>query len=298
MPLYIAADGGGSKTEFRLFNERAQTIAAYTGAGTNPGAIGVDAALLAIKTGVDTLLASIGVDAGDVSRAVFFVPLLWRSPQLLDGMFPFRAELMGDTMAALCSGFGASDGLAVLSGTGSFAIGRYGDRLQMCGGWGSAVDDAGSGYAIGQDCLKRAVRRADAGEPDDVLSLAIKRHFGIKDLEQLKAGQTDPGFLSVARVAALCPMVTEAAEDGYEDAMIILADAADALARLATACAKKLGARPRTLNCYLCGGVPLGSPIAAELFLAALKLTDAFSIVGVCRARPIDGAMRYILESK
>ena len=298
MQLYIAADGGGSKTEFCLFNERAQILAAYTGAGTNPGAIGVLPSLTAIKFGVDKLLASAGVEAGAVSRAVFFIPLLWRTPQLLDGVFPFPSELIGDTKAALYSSFGASDGLAVLSGTGSFAIGRYNGRVEMTGGWGSAIDDAGSGYSIGRDCLRYLARHADAGRADDRLSLAVKRHFRIENSEQLKAAQVDPQFLSVARVAALCPVVTEAAEDGNEAAIMILSAAADELAKLATSCMKRLGASVRTLKCCLCGGVPLGSHIASEIFLSTLELTGEFSIVDVSRVRPIDGAMRYILESR
>ena len=76
-------------------------------------------------------------------------------------------EVKSDAFNALNGEIGLSDGIAMISGTGSSAFTRQGGVVAQVGGWGHLIDDAGSGYALGRACLAAAYRALDGrGEGD------------------------------------------------------------------------------------------------------------------------------------
>ncbi len=47
------------------------------------------------------------------------------------------------------------DGILTIGGTGAICLGKKGEVYEYSGGWGHILGDAGSGYWIGLQALKR-----------------------------------------------------------------------------------------------------------------------------------------------
>ena len=136
-------------------------------------------------------------------------------------------------------------GCVLIAGTGSICFGVNSKGVSArCGGYGHILDDAGSGYAIGRDALREAVRSADGRSEPSALSRAVLGRFpqGIGELIEYvysKAGKAD--------IASFAETVIECAAAGDETSLEILHREARELSELVQALSRRLGmARPRT----------------------------------------------------
>ena len=112
--------------------------------------------------------------------------------------------------------------------------------LIRAGGHGYLIDDAGGGYWIGREALRRVLRVADesGGPAGGALATAIYANLGGSDWPTIRRTVYDGGR---SRVAALTPLVALAAARGDQDAMAVLAGAGSELARLAGIVCGRLG---------------------------------------------------------
>lgn len=85
----------------------------------------------------------------------------------------------------ILSAAGLDEGVALISGTGSVAWGRHGERTARAGGWGYLLGDQGSGYWVAREAVCRALARVDRGEPEDALGRALVAECGLRSTEQL-----------------------------------------------------------------------------------------------------------------
>ena len=114
---------------------------------------------------------------------------------------------MGDVETRLLRRLGAPYGIAVLSGTGSFAGGANQTRQMVrVGGWGPLFGDEGSGYHIGVLCLSKLANLYDADKRGTVLETMALQELGLADIADLRQAAYQPGFTR-ARVARLCYVV-------------------------------------------------------------------------------------------
>jgi len=65
------------------------------------------------------------------------------------------------------------DGVAVICGTGSTAVGRHGNQVERAGGWGYLLGDEGSAYWITREAVRELSRRNDEHEPLGSLGAAL-----------------------------------------------------------------------------------------------------------------------------
>ncbi|SES38822.1 N-acetylglucosamine kinase [Salipaludibacillus aurantiacus] len=122
-----------------------------------------------------------------------------------------------------------NEGILVISGTGSSAIGTdsAGDVFRS-GGWGHILGDEGSGHQIGMHALKSIVKAYDARGEDTLLSHAILDYLDFAHPKELirYIYRTKPEKKEIARLAR---HVMEAADQGDDVARDILYEAADEL---------------------------------------------------------------------
>jgi N-acetylglucosamine kinase-like BadF-type ATPase len=151
--------------------------------------------------------------------------------QLLREMVAGEQLLCGDEEIALEAAFPEPiPGVLVISGTGSHAVVRTPTgEIQRVGGWGPALGDEGSGYWIGREAVRHALRAHDAGERTAVLQ-AVAQAWGCSTLNEIVSkahSASAPDF------AALVPVVVRAAEFSDAVAVDVLQSAGEELARLA-----------------------------------------------------------------
>jgi N-acetylglucosamine kinase-like BadF-type ATPase len=158
---------------------------------------------------------------------------------------PERLWVGGDERTALRGAFPEGAGIIVISGTGTIALGRDGHgREHRCAGWGWILDGAGSAFDIGRDGLALSLEMADGRRPEGSLLPRLWRALGLDPADPgapqaIKARVVSAGFVPAA-LAALAPLVEEAAAAGDGDALTILRRHGEALAVSVAAVARAL----------------------------------------------------------
>lgn len=151
-----------------------------------------------------------------------------------------RTQVTSDLVAALWGCTGGQDGVILLCGTGSAALGlRAGVELRA-GGYGSQFSDEGSAYDIAVGGIRAAIRAAEDRGPPTKLVTALAQAAEVDHIHALAGAAFAQGW-DAARVAGLARVVARAAEDGDAVAGTILRRAGRELAELAATVLRKSG---------------------------------------------------------
>lgn len=292
MALYIAADGGGSKTDFILFDENRTILNTLRAPGTNPRNVGKERSIEIIKDSIACLVSSF--PGNDIEKAVLFVPVLWNYNNYVQQFFSFNTEVISDTKASLWAALGSSDGVIISSGTGSFSIGKKDGKEVLVGGWGPVISDAGSGYSIGREVLAHVTQLFDTGEKDELSDL-ICQLFDLKNIGELKKKQIDPDFLSVSRVASICKNLKDIS--GNEYLKNVFSHAASDLSTLVFQCVQRLRIPvDDTFSVKLCGGILSELPGVQSSLILILQKKYPNACISVFKGRIIDGTIEYLFR--
>jgi N-acetylglucosamine kinase-like BadF-type ATPase len=181
-------------------------------------------------------------------------------------------------------------GIVVISGGGAVAYGRtaLGDSLRV-GGWGHLLGDEGSGYWIGLEAIKAALRSWAGIIPKTALETRVMEALGAEDDRQV-LGRVYSGSFSEAEIAGLVLLVASLARnDELSDR--ILDEAAYHLASMAEAVQKSLGELP----IYLSGGV-FGAATMPERFERALVGLGRDTTIMTVVPDPLDGVFLIARE--
>ena len=208
---------------------------------------------------------------------------------LRDRLSPLaRAEkviIVSDGLLALAAA-GVDEGVAVICGTGSVAVGSYRDRTTQGGGWGYLLGDEGGGYWVVREAIRVLLRRRESRQPLGDLGARLLADAGAADLAELhRRYYAQPhlprGWAAHARV------VLSAADPAVAG---ILAAAGEAVASLAAGVIGELGA-PVALPVVLAGGLS-----DSASFVAAVRRAVARTLPGaelrVLADAPVAGAVR------
>ncbi|KKZ73335.1 BadF/BadG/BcrA/BcrD ATPase family protein, partial [Streptomyces showdoensis] len=178
--------------------------------------------------------------------------------------------LRGDADVAFAGGEGTpADGLVLIAGTGAAAARVAGRRaIRAADGDGWLLGDAGSGFWLGREALRAVLRSLDGRGPSTALTGPVGALCGglaKEDVVRYAYG-AEP-----VRLAALSPVVVEAAGAGDEVASALLDRAADELCATVAA----LGPRPGEPLVVTGGLLGPGGPLLERLRarVSALGLT-------------------------
>lgn len=203
---------------------------------------------------------------------------------------PAKAVTVQDDLwLAYHAAFEPGAGILVYAGTGSAACHVTTEgRVLRAGGHGLLIDDAGSGFWIGQQALRWMMREHDrTGElPDTVLSETLLGHVGGRDWDAIRSYVYAD---SRRRIAELAPVVASAAETGDPVATEIFAEAGRELARLGLALIDRVGLKPVALT----GGAARAHPLLFEIFDRTLAVPEC----RIVDTDPAEAAARLALES-
>uniref|UniRef100_A0A7V5CS04 ATPase n=1 Tax=Acidobacterium capsulatum TaxID=33075 RepID=A0A7V5CS04_9BACT len=216
MSLLLGVDAGGTRTTFAL--AEGQHVLARTQAGSiKPLRVSVEqarehfaAAMAALEKQSGRRIAE--VNAVSIGTAGVRLPQTagWMR-ELVAAHTKARLEVCGDEEIALDAAFAGGRGVLVIAGTGSNVMGRARDG-QRChvGGWGPVLGDEGSGYWIGIETLRTALRTYDFGEKSAIFPevLAAWQCASIEEMVDRAHAVPPPDF------SRLAPLVNACAEAG------------------------------------------------------------------------------------
>lgn len=226
MNAVLGIDGGGTHTRASIVNDN--NVLAYAENGSikrlRVGVEAADAHLRTILAEVFTQAGVTGVRAASVGVASSKMPGVYQWIMGVLGDFGVSsAEIVGDEVIALDAAFKGGPGILQIAGTGSNCIGRAPSGCrESAGGWSSRLGDEGSGYWIGLQAVRCALKAHDREEPTRVLE-TVGKIWGthtIDELVNVGDGTPAPDF------AALAPTISQLAEEGDAVALEVMAEAA------------------------------------------------------------------------
>lgn len=288
----LGVDGGATKTLAGVIDLEGGSIHLGHGGPSNQDAVGVQAAGRALFDAADHALAGAGINDGQLDAAVLAVAGT-DTPSVARHVRAERSRewiVVGDVVGAWATATGAQPGVGVIAGTGSnvLGVGRDGGSWRA-GGWGHLLGDEGSGYWLGLESIRAALRDREASGPATALSDAVVEFFGAATVEALAASVYGKP-LTKGEIAAFAVEAATLAQRGDETARGLYEEGARELARQIAAVIRQTG---------LDGEFPVGligsAYKAGEVFVAplaaAIHATAPGADVHVVEMAPVGGAL-------
>jgi N-acetylglucosamine kinase-like BadF-type ATPase len=212
MAYFIALDGGGTKTECWVADER-RVLGRAAGPTVKIMNAGETAATERLRAVVGEALRDAGVASSSVVTTCFGLAgsssaevRRWAETTLRE-LVSGDLVLTGDEEIALDAAFRGGPGVLVIAGTGSHVTGRCADGSRMsAGGWGPVLGDEGSGNWIGLEAIRAGLRARDRGV-ETCLLREIEEAWAVTDLGELVAmanRRERPEFAALTEVVARC----------------------------------------------------------------------------------------------
>jgi N-acetylglucosamine kinase-like BadF-type ATPase len=297
--MLLGIDGGGTKTAFTLLAPDGRVLARHTGGSLYHPDVGLESVAAVLRQGVQATLTEAGCSVDDVAHSFVGIPchgedsaLQAQLDALPGGVLPPGRYTCGNDMVCGWAGsLGGRDGINIVAGTGSIAYGEWQGRRARAGGWGELFSDEGSAYWIAREGLALFSRMSDGrAAPGPLLGL-LRTRLELADDLDLCGRLYGPQGSGRAGLAGFAPMVAEAAGQGDEAARAIFERAADHLAEIVEATARRLqAAADAVLPVSYSGGVFNSRALVLEPFRAALARRMPAATLVAPRFSPTIGA--------
>lgn len=293
MSLYLAIDGGGTKTVCAVADEAVVLARATTG-GCNVIRVGEAAARANLQAAIQQACQAASVLTKDIDAAVIGVAGAASVAEVAAAVRRAthdvglrEVEVVGDNVIAMEGAFGGLPGVVVMAGTGSIAFGRNPrGETARAGGYGFAVSDEGSGHWIGRALVAAALRVHDHGRGDLLDTVIANWSVDGRDALVRKANQTPPPDF-----AQLFPLAVQCASAGDPSAILVLQDAGRELAGLATTVLSRLWEERKPVRVALGGGVFANATLVRKNFYICLREKHPLAAVNFRPIEPVAGAL-------
>jgi glucosamine kinase len=294
----LGIDAGGTKTRALLADETGRTVASASAGGANLRTHGE----LAVEKVLHYVIEQVEIAAGARAEALALGIAGADRPDdhamlraILSRIgFRSRVVVSNDARVAFVAGSPGGVGLALVCGTGSIAWGRNAaGEIARAGGWGWHLADEGSGFWIGEQAMRAAMRAYDGRGPLTTLVDSLSEHFGLESTEGLIRAVYDREYPR-HDVARFSVRVAAAAAEGDAVAREILAHAAAELVLAARTVVGRLRLEEMPHDVVLSGGTFQALPGLAES--VARDLAAPLRRVSRLEEEPAVGAVRLALD--
>jgi N-acetylglucosamine kinase-like BadF-type ATPase len=294
--LLLGIDGGGTSTVALVADAETGEILGRGVSGTsNPKSVGWPEANRAIQTAAAIAFESVPSPEPQIRFACYGIsgcdrPEDRHAFERHVTLATTNSIVVNDGEIVLAAGTPDGHGIAVVSGTGSIAVGRdIHGRTARAGGWGPIFGDEGSAYGVAVAALRAVARGNDlrARSRDRVLENAL---FDALQIENARALVSVVYSATRPEIAALALTVEKAFRLGSPTARALFHDAARELAMAvrAVATALNFSIECRTTIAFA-GGFLTGSQPLREALVDALPEAWRTQITDV--VEPAQGAL-------
>ena len=295
MKLFLGVDGGQSSTTAIIGDETGRVLGSGSAGPCNHATEEQGRAKLenAVRDSVAAAFREAGLSADSVrfdaacfgmsggpddKRAI--LRALIRTNRLL---------VTTDAEIALSGATDTGQGIIVIAGTGSMALGRNAaGNLVRAGGWGYILGDEGSAFDIVRQAMRAALRMEEGWGPATALRDALLGATGSRDANEALHRFYTPAWPR-NRIAALAPLVDQAALEADPVAREILNGAGIQLAALAASVHRQLWKPGEPVQVAYSGGV-FRSGHVLERFRMLIEL-DSETRCGPVKHSPAEGAL-------
>jgi len=178
--LLIGVDGGGTKTEFVLFDSEGHIRKRVVLGGSNPNVCGMDKCFETLQAGIDGFLSEHKVSAVYCGLAGFLSGS--NGPTILAHLRKCYPDITvgcnGDILSVAASAHREDNCITAICGTGSIVCAVQNKSIRRVGGWGYLFDHKGSGYDIGRDAFTAALAERDGIGSKTLITDIIEKRLG------------------------------------------------------------------------------------------------------------------------
>lgn len=272
---YIAVDGGGSKTEFCVYNCKSHEVSNFFSGSSNYKIV-PNTEKENILEGIRNIFSKQNIVPAQVRGLVMgmsgcdspedhkhYLDIAASTEIAQDSIY-----ICNDSELAFYSK-GMPPGLCIIAGTGSVATGIAADgRKARSGGWGSGISDEGSGGWLGLHVLRDMIRNCDGYAPYQTVFANLKKHFNAKSFDDVPRVLSG---ISIQEIAGIAKLVMDLADDGEEYCLGYVQQAADHVAEVAASVCKKLEFRNEAAVDVVMAGSLFKSTSFQKRFIHSLK---------------------------
>jgi len=211
--VLLGIDGGGTKTEFVVFDQSGNVLKRFCLSGSNSSHIGIGKTLEILYTGIDSCIDEFS-EIQAIYAGIAGVNIDTIKKKLGERYYGIKSFVQSDAVNALNS---AEGDFALICGTGSILVTRdKNGRYRYIGGWGSKFGDPCSAYNFGKAALKCGLAYEDGILNDSTIYTMLIQKTGFNNLHESAITLDEPS------VAALAPIVFEAYGNGCKAAENII----------------------------------------------------------------------------
>ncbi|HEY5264381.1 MAG TPA: BadF/BadG/BcrA/BcrD ATPase family protein, partial [Steroidobacteraceae bacterium] len=253
MRTFLGVDGGGTKTDFLLIDELGSVLAARREGSAYYLETGLDALQAMLMQGIRATLAQASMLPADITYACIGLPaygedsaLIPRLDEIASGVLPLeKCRCVNDMVCGWAAALAGCDGINIVAGTGSIAYGEFESRTARAGGWGELFSDEGSAYWVAREGLNLFSKMSDGRLDRGPLYGLMREHFRLAADLDVCAAVYGPPPMPRSEIAALAPIVIQAARAGDIHARRIVDSAAQELAAIVHAVRAQLAVPPQ-----------------------------------------------------
>lgn len=298
--LWLAFEGGGTRTRALLAKQDGEIIAREKGGPSSPLYIEPESYGRTTREMLKRLKDRADKFEGRVTMGCLSGPM---NPALVSRLIRdvFNNVVLfsiseADLALAL---YNLRSGVALVAGTGSCCrVLTTKGSIRFCGGLGPQFGDEGSAYWIGREGMAAALRAAEGRGPRTALTSRLFRYWNIRSGHEIVSRYGPDGFLFPPRVAGFAREVFEAAKDGDRAALRVCREAGRALGRLAVETVRGSGFRARPIPLVVTGGVFYAGGLITTPLKQVLRSSGLAFQVYPPAPEPVEGMLNAIRRRK
>jgi N-acetylglucosamine kinase-like BadF-type ATPase len=304
--LYLAADGGNSKTDVVLGDASGQVLGFIRGGTSSPHNIGLAGTVDVLGRLIRAVHADAGIPFGTPidTLAVYLagadLPIeVTRLHQAISApSWAARTIVDNDCFALLRAGTAMPDAVTVVCGAGTNCVGRAADgRTARFVALGPISGDWGGGHDLADHTLREAARGEDGRGRPTALSPAVAAHFGLPTVEAVSIA-LHFGDLPLERIHELAPLLFEVAATGDEVASALVDRQSEEILAQHRVAATRLGLLAERHALVLGGGVLRARhPQLHDQVVAGARRQAPQVEVTVLNTPPVTGAALLALDA-
>lgn len=302
MKAAIGIDGGGTKTAFVIGNET-EILCQIEKSGCSYLEIGKEAVVDLIVSGVKELLEKcpdakcdaccIGMPCYGENRQMDE----WLNDTLKQALSPIEVQLVNDAVVGWAGSLECREGIHVVAGTGSLAIGKgKEDTFARAGGWNEFFGDEGSCYWIGKEAMTLFSKQADGRIQKGALYNLVKEKYQLQD---------DFEFIDVVlnelapyrdQVAGFQKIALQAANEHDESVIALYERAVDELVQMVYGVKQQLNWSTSEVTVSIYGGLMHAKEFVLEPLRQKLKSMNC--ILDMPKRSAVEGALLMAMNMK
>lgn len=300
--IFISVDGGGTKTEFCLFDPETNEYSSVFYDGSNYKNTDDRKGKMDIGSQFLRTLKEFELSLDDIAGVVFGLSGVDSDKDLEYYRDIIRKTDLSEDKMILCNdceytlrGLVDGDGMAVVCGTGAITYGICNGKSYRTAGWGMPYSDLGSGTWIGAEAIKEAIQRLDEGAADDDPVIGIVSRFKQDNIPL----QWTINALDVPTTASIAKDVLGLAEAGDAACQEIVLEAAFHIAGYIRTTFTKMNYTGDTLKIVYAGGVNKSPYFRSILEPVAQKMLGSTRIEWIVPTETAaKSGINYIMREK